>query len=334
MIKKLSLIIPVYNVEQYLQRCLDSIRPLLTKEIEIIIIIDGSVDRSKEIADTFAKESPDIIKVIVQKNAGLSAARNAGLNVAHGEYIWFIDSDDYIDVNEFFKIRSNINSQKYDAIVFGRVDEYPSLSIKNTFLNDKEYSSGIDFFIDSLHKDVFRTNAWDKIFRRSILEKNRLRFIEGRLYEDMLFCLEFYLIAGRIKQCNVYPYHYILYNSNSITKQVRIKDLDVLWYIHKASEMVKDICNTNSKFECAFNQLIFNWVNSCLLKKYIPLSFKNKEAKEICNEVFHDPIFKRTIIYNISHRVLLRQYVMAWILFLSPRLYSYLINKLLIIKSE
>ena len=324
----ISIIVPVYNVSRYLSRCLTSLSFLLSDDNEMIIVNDGSTDDSLSIAEDFAKNYSNV-SIVTQENGGLSAARNTGMRFAHGEYLWFVDSDDYIDKNQFQSVYKEVSSCKYDAIVFGRIDDLGDKMEKRVFLYDKEYLSGVDYFKDSISHDVYRTNAWDKIFRRTLLEDNNITFIEGRLYEDMLFCQYVFLRAKRVRLLNVYPYIYNLTNGGSITKQIRRRDLDVLWYI----DLFKKEFLVSSQ-ECAYdtkslNMLLFNWVNSCLLKKYIPMIKENAEAKEIVTTVFDNITFKSAVKYCACHHVLIRQMVMAWIILIHPYIYCIIVSKML-----
>lgn len=325
---KLSIIVPVYNVSRYLRRCIDSLSFLLSGNTEMIIVNDGSTDNSLVIAEEFAKSFSNV-SVITQSNAGLSAARNTGLRHACGEYVWFVDSDDYICEDGFAAVYDDMASSKYDVIVFGRINDYGNKKQKDVALIDRAYSTGIDYFRSSINHDVYRTNAWDKIFRKDVILKNNIFFVEGKLYEDMLFCQHVFSKAGWVKQCAAYPYVYNLSNYGSITKQVRLKDLDVLWYVDR----LKDDFMTNPR-EMLFgtkelNMLVFNWVNSCLLKKYIPMMKEDSSAKEIVDVVFRNSTFMNAIKYCASHRVLIRQNTMSWIILVHPYIYCRIVSKML-----
>lgn len=324
----ISIIVPVYNVENYLQNCLNSLSFLLKEDNEMIIVNDGSTDNSLCIAESYAQLHENV-KIVTQINSGLSAARNTGLRKANGNYVWFVDSDDYIDETEFFAVYKDVMSENYDVIVFGRVDNYGAMQNNNAVLENKEYNSGIEYFEDSMNNDVYRTNAWDKIFRKSILADNNICFVEGRLYEDMFFCQHVWSKAKKVKQCESYPYIYNLSNGGSITKQVRKKDLDVLWYIDEfGKEFLQNPSGIGFK-ERELNMLVFNWVNSCLLKKYIPMMKSNEDAKAIVDKVFVNRTFMTAVKYCSRHHVLLRQLFMSWIILMHPRLYCEIIYRIL-----
>ena len=322
----ISFIIPVYNVEAYLLRCLKSIEPFIALGYEVIIVNDGSTDSSKDIINKFVRENPTVITVC-QDNAGLSAARNVGLKCAHGSYIWFVDSDDYIDQQEFCNVVKEVTRDESDIVVFGRVEEFQTWSVKTPGNLRTQYGMlGQDYFLSSINDGSFRTNVWDKLFKRTLLEKHELKFVEGLIYEDMFFCLKAFMYAKTVSVYSFYPYHYININSNSITRQIRIKDLDVLKFIHMASEFVSDdgfVINAHSK---EFQLLIFNWVSSCLMNKYAYLSLYNKQAETIFYSVCADDIFMNLVLYCSKNKIGIRQTIFAKLLLFSPTLYKVLLN--------
>ena len=321
----ISIILPVYNVAPYLSRCLHSIEFRISAGDQIIIVNDGSTDNSQEIIDSFTSIFPSVISV-KQANKGLSAARNTGLKYATGEYIWFIDSDDYIDKDEFEPIADMLCRRDYapDIICFGRTEVY---SPKHTFkmpihLETGYYNSGAQYYSKSMNDGSYRTNVWDKILKRELIHNHNLKFEEGLLYEDMLFCLQAFMYAGNIAVCHCYPYCYIHYNSNSITKKVSKKHLDVLTFIEKATYFIKKgdfQIHENSK---EFQLLIFNWVSSCLMNKYAYMSLFNDDAKYIYEKIMDNRIFINSAKYCSRAEISFRYKLFAKLLLLSPTIYK------------
>ena len=134
----LSIIVPVYNVENYLIRCLDSLVNQTLKEIEIICINDGSKDNSLNILEEYAKKDSRII-ILNQENAGLSAARNAGMEIAKGEYIGFVDSDDWVDLDFFEKLYIAAKNNDCDIAVADFIREHPTKKKKDLILQKKKF---------------------------------------------------------------------------------------------------------------------------------------------------------------------------------------------------
>lgn len=332
--KIISFIIPVYNVETYLFRCLNSIVPYVQVENnEVIIVNDGSTDSSQDIIDNFVSSHPSVIS-IYQPNAGLSAARNTGLKYATGEYVCFIDSDDFIDSKEFSLLLDALNNDASpDIVVYGRVEEYGGWNIKMPRnLSSHLYLNGQDYFKESIVNGTFRTNAWDKLFRRKFIEDYGIRFVEGLLYEDMYFCLMSFMYSKSVLVLPYYPYHYIHYNTSSITSLVRKKDLDVLKYVHLAYDFISSgnfTINTQTK---EFQVLIYNWVSSCLMNKYAYLSLRDKEAQEIFKTVISDNLFMSAVAYCSKNSVGVRQKFFSILLLHSHFAYKLMLHMALKMK--
>jgi len=211
----------MYNVELYLKECLDALYKLEEIEKEVILIDDGSSDNSPQIAKEYQKKYPEITTIIRQKNGGSSVARNAGVKIAKGEYIYFMDSDDYIEPTLFTTLFKSGEKLNLDIIV-GRgkkvgadMEEQP-LSTSHTALQ-KGVISGKEFlrsmFIDSRNKtwdDVkYRPEIWDSIYKTSLLKDNNIKFQERKwLHEDELFTAQVYILAEKMKLFDIIFYHY------------------------------------------------------------------------------------------------------------------------------
>ena len=173
---KVSIIIPVHNTETYLKQCLDSVTNQTLKDIEIILIDDGSTDNSGKICEEYASKD-NRIKVIHQKNQGQGKARNEGLKIAKGEYIGFVDSDDWIALDFYEKLYEKAKSSDYEVAVAKIVDFYEKDNQYITLLESDKIS--INF------KDV----VWDSLYKKCFLDKNNICFPENKIFEDVLFSL-------------------------------------------------------------------------------------------------------------------------------------------------
>lgn len=320
----ISIILPVYNVDRYLARCLHSIQPYVDVGHQIIIVNDGSTDNSQGIIDAFCLSNPNVISVR-QDNKGLSAARNKGLQYATGSYVWFIDSDDYVS-----DITCNLQSllvSSPDILVFGRVEEYNTWEVQiPRNIEDVCYDVGKEYLKASVANSTFRTNVWDKIFKKSLLDTNDLTFVEGMLYEDMLFSVCAFIQAQRVLVTRLYPYHYIHYNSCSITKTIRQKDIDVLGFIRLLDDFMARQSSEFNNTTKEYHKLIFNWVSSCLLNKYSWMSLYDHRAQGIFLQTMSDPIFKRSVEYCSMNNVGLRQKIFATLLLKTPTLYKVVLH--------
>ncbi len=175
---KVSIVVPVYNVEKYIRKCLESIIKQSLKEIEIIVVNDGATDSSQEIIDEFVLKYPKVIHSLVKKNGGLSDARNFGMTYCRGEYIGFIDSDDYVRSDMYEKMYYKAKEENSDIVV---CDYYKSYALKTELIKAKKFIDKKDMFIDTL------AAAWNKIYRRELLVKTGVNFPKGLIYEDTEF---------------------------------------------------------------------------------------------------------------------------------------------------
>lgn len=225
---KFSLVLPVFNVEKYLQKCIQSclIQGMNADDYEIIIVIDGSPDKSIEIAKQYQRLY-DNIHVIEQCNKGLSAARNTGLQYAKGEYIWFIDSDDFIAPNILNGIYEHLVSRGLQCLwvqwvnidIEGNVlpEFAPSIKTKSF----KVYN-GKDFASTVLNNFLY---AWSFIYKRSFLTSNKLSFSEGMFFEDTDFAFSAIPLLKRIALYDKVCYFY-LQRENSIVHKFSEKKMD------------------------------------------------------------------------------------------------------------
>ncbi|MEQ1303806.1 glycosyltransferase [Acinetobacter radioresistens] len=222
-----SVIVPVYNVEQYLDECLNSIRQQTYENLEIIVVEDCSTDNS---LNTFIKHSEDPRVKLIQheKNSGLSAARNTGIDAAKGDYIMFVDSDDHIHNNLIQLCLDNTSKKELDLIVFDFKTFYDGEKIDNKLNKNKEYKSKIFNQSEYLKYHHF---AWLKFLRADILRNNILRFPVGYYYEDWPFHWELAFNNYRILRLSAPLYYYRL-RSGSITSSGDQKLIHI-YYSHR-----------------------------------------------------------------------------------------------------
>lgn len=208
---KLSIVIPIYNVEEYLRECLESIYRLNIKK-EIILVNDESKDNSYKIIEEYKNRFPKETIVINQKNKGLSGARNSGLEKAKGEYIAFIDSDDFIRTNEYENFFKKGENKKLDIIIGNHLKYDKNKKIDSFKENKKiDYLGVIDgksFFEKSIKYNNFKEEVWDDIYNRKFLLENKLKFKEKLLHEDTLFFIQALNKAKKVEYTNTIIYMY------------------------------------------------------------------------------------------------------------------------------
>ena len=206
----ISIIIPVYNAEKYLRRCIDSVLSQSFTDFELILVDDGSKDKSPQICDEYASQDTRV-RVIHKANGGVSAARNDGLDIAKGEYITFIDSDDWVE-RDYLSTLSNYRD--YDIVFFSHRLIYEDGYISEFLFEAKEGDKqNIWEIVASLRKNAVGSNfygyTWNKMFRRDIIEKYKIRFIEGlRISEDEVYTLDYCTHAKSIKVLPLCLYNY------------------------------------------------------------------------------------------------------------------------------
>ena len=209
---KISVIVPVYNVEQYLPRCIDSILDQTFTDFELLLIDDGSKDKSGEICDNYAKKDSRI-RVFHKENGGVSSARNLGLYNAKGKYIAFIDADDWVE-NEYLRIMYKHGEEECADIIssdfFLDNTEIQSLYIKQDYNNNR-----INIIRDLLQNKL-GGYLWNKLVKRELYITNKFYFPEDiGIWEDLLILIQLFLAATQTYYLPNAYYHYVRYNTSS-----------------------------------------------------------------------------------------------------------------------
>lgn len=235
---KVSVIVPVYNVELYLRECLESITRQTLKEVEIICVNDGSTDSSLNILMSFANED-NRITILDQENRGLSGARNSGLNFVNGKYIYFIDSDDYLSFDALEKLYNICEEKQLDVIHFDYTCFNDDGSAAPT-LERREYSQIYDgvSFLKILRDDhAYTPTAWSQMILSEFLKKNHITFYEGIIHEDNLFSFYVLMEAKRVSHLGQKLYHH-RHRANSIMTVPQSKK-NVIGYFISMQEVLK-----------------------------------------------------------------------------------------------
>lgn len=194
-----SIIVPVYNVEKYFEKCADSIIAQTYKNLEIILVNDGSTDCSGELCDRYASMDDRII-VIHQENAGLSGARNRALDIAKGEFIGFVDSDDFIDPDMFQTLYNKAVTTGSDIV---------ECNLHHTYVNFED-TEIVEKYFDKTHLLCLgRCVVWNKIYRHELIQKAKIRFPLGLHYEDMEFYAKLIPNVESYDYVDITPYHYV-----------------------------------------------------------------------------------------------------------------------------
>ena len=257
--EKVSIIIPVYNVEKYVEKCIYSVLNQTYKNIEIVIVNDGSIDNSSSLIEKIIKEDKRII-YINQRNKGISESRNIGIKKASGKFIAFVDSDDWLE--ESFIERLIENAKEYDLVISSYYKEF-TIGKERRFLNiSGVYSSSfiqrrIVGLLDSELSDPSQADSlvtiWAKLYKKDIIDDNSIEFISLKKIgtaEDLLFNLAYLEYTNKVYVIDEPLYHYRKDNTESLTTTYK-KDLFNNW-INLFNEIYKVIEFKNEKIKIAF----------------------------------------------------------------------------------
>lgn len=312
---KISIIIPIYNVELYLKRCIDTVlnQDIDKSEYEIILVNDGSTDSSGNIAKKYYEQYDNIIYV-TQKNKGISEARNIGIRIASGKYIWFIDSDDYIQHNCLGTILSLLTKNDLDILFFRSQPtsalEYDFKEVKLSSDSILETITGIEYVERTNYKN-FVTLC---IFKRDFILGNNLLFEAGRLWEDGMYLLDALYATDKI---SYYPerIYYYFHNTSSVSntrnEERYIKAIqDLIFIIDYFQNFINKVKGTVSdkyidRITTRKDSYVF-FLNIRLIKSKIG----NREIKEIRNSLKlkgHLPItnFISSDYNSLSYKIIL-----------------------------
>lgn len=245
---KLSIIVPVYNTYKYLDKCLKTLveQKNVTCKYEIIVVNDGSPDNSEEIILKYQKKYTNLIKYIKKENGGISSARNEGLKHCKGEYITFVDSDDYVSLDLISTFLNNISNNDLFIYGYNEVYEDSDKCVENiildknvTMTNDSKYILSMIFENKSV-----RGYGWNKIFKRKIIEDNKLKFDNTITYiEDLLFTIEYINKCEKVSFSKKLLYNYVQRDGSLINSKFNLKKLSSL----KAYERIIDIVSKINK---------------------------------------------------------------------------------------
>lgn len=197
---KVSIIVPFYNVEKYIEKCLETLVHQTLEDIEIILVNDGSTDKTEEIAKKYQAQYPQKIRYLEKENGGLSDARNYAIPYAKGEYIAFLDSDDYAEKNMYQEMYEIAKKENSDMVECNFIWEYPDktrIDIGAIYNNKHEMIEKI------------RVVAWNKLIKREILEKSKVIFPKGYRYEDVEFTYMLIPFLEKVSFCKTPMVHYI-----------------------------------------------------------------------------------------------------------------------------
>ena len=287
----ISIIIPIYNVEKYLEKCLNSVINQTYSNLEIILIDDGSTDNSKFICDEYAKKDKRII-VIHQKNGGLSYARNVGLNNANGKYITFVDSDDFISKYYIEILYQNIIKYNCEISMCSQyIVSDKNIIDDNKTINNVKLFDSITALKLMLYQKKINNSAWGKLYNKSVFEN--IMYPVGKIYEDISTTYKTFLKSKKVclSSCK---YYYYVKRTGSISYKFNNKTLDILDNVYF---MQNDLKN-NVELKKAVNSRVLN------AEFFILRQINEPEYSELKNKLINSIKKSRNgVLFDINSRI-------------------------------
>ncbi len=295
---KVSVIIPIYNVEKYLKKCIDSVINQSYKNLEIILVDDESPDNCPAICDDYAKKD-DRIVVIHKKNGGLSDARNHGLEISTGEYIMFLDSDDYINTDTVQKMYDRITADNSDLAIANMlyVDESGvGLTSLNNNMSIKDELINGDTALDRLTEDKSGCYvvAWNKLYKKSLFDK--LRFTVNKLHEDEFIVHKIFYRCQNISCIKEPLFNYLQRSSSIMGTEYSVKRLDRVEALLERYNFYVSINKINSA------DILLITIREYMIAAYNKLDFKDRNVKARFNQLNNEvkKICRSLVFTNIS----------------------------------
>lgn len=316
-----SVIVPVYNVEKYLKECVDSLLQQTYGNIEIILVDDGSKDQSGKICDDYSKKDLRV-RVIHKENAGLGYARNSGLDVAKGEYVTFIDSDDYADIDMVEQLMDKIKQTKADTCIggFKRVTEEGKVSFSEryasmSYCGNEVYNNLFARMIGSAPdtQDAIRMSVWNVIYSMHIINDNNLRFPSERVYisEDIIWDSEYYKYAHCVTVIDSTAYNYRI-TPGSLTQKYKPRMLEMICVLY--AEMEKRLEYDDYKILRLQRQFFVN-LRSCIKQERSDISKKTlKEVQGAIRKIVTHPVVEKNSYDFLKSIKQFKQYIFVWLI--------------------
>jgi glycosyltransferase EpsH len=324
----ISIIVPVYNVEKYLHQCLNSLKYQTMSDIEIVLINDGSTDNSGLICNEYVKVD-DRFKVIHQDNKGLSDARNVGLRIANGDYIIFLDSDDWVNLDTCEIAYAIAKKEKADIVFWSTIKEFPIKSEKENsiFIEDKIFEEENILFLRRRMCGLYRyelrnpartdaiNSVWGKLYKKDLVQMGKIKFQDTKDIgsEDVLFNFQIMKGVKKAVYLNKYLNHYRRYNDNSLTKNHKSNLFDR--FLNLFAEMESIIISENLGQE--FTESLQNRIGVSIINVVLSITNPNNQIsiKQKIDDI--DKILKNKIYVHAVKNLKLKYMPIHWRIFFS-----------------
>ena len=298
---KFSIIIPVYNVENYIAKCLESVVNQTYSDFEAIVVNDGSPDNSQVVIDQYAKKYPDKIKSYIKKNGGLSDARNFGIEHASGDYLLFIDSDDYISTELLQKLFEALNTNEVDVLRFAAQTVFENGKtgeiLLSPVLNNISGNVAIEKLIDN--KQSFEP-AWLYAYKKDFWEQNSFSYAKGTYHEDFGLTPEIILKANSFTAIDFVGYFYVQ------TPTSIIRNCDYSKTVKKANDIFSHVVHlkniAENKIETKIiRDKVFSYLANAAINQIKNLDRNDK--KDYISKLKHEDIFKMLLNDSLKRKL-------------------------------
>lgn len=311
----ISVVMPIYNVQRHLKQAIESVLSQTFQDFEIILVDDASPDNCPNICDEYVRNHEKISVIHHKKNQGLSVARNSGLDVANGQYIWFMDSDDYVDDDLFQKVYDSIQVNTAQVVVFGLVEEYfdqedklhhiKRICPEEMFLKTSEDVRNV---IIDLEVQTLYGYAWNKFYSLDYLKKIGLKYEKITLIEDIQFNVKYCTEIEKMNILSIAPYHYNKRMDTSLTNKF-VKDYYELHWkrinmiFQQYCEWGKCTDEVKEKLAALFTRYIFSTIQRNCDKK---ANMNLQQRKVWIDTLFKDELYNELIPYGKSQSTILQ----------------------------
>ena len=320
MSKKVSIIIPCYNIESYIEKCLKSIIDQTEKNIEIICVNDGSKDNTLAILQKY-EQVDNRIRIINKKNGGVASARNVGIKEANGEYIMFVDGDDYIDENMVEQLYVNAKKNNIDIIKCNRYDVYPKSKkiIKRRPLWEENKIIEKDSFNEKIYMDFFKRAklgvVWMTLIRNEIIKENDICFNEKMCVdEDVVFSFQVFLKAKRFMYLKDSYYYYVRHGEGLSARGVKLeKRIESRKEHIKFLKNVIKLCKIQNEEEVLKEKIAFVGVYTALQTSRMNKNITFFKRYNIFKSILTDDVFKMNIKTSQGKNLIITEKILLFL---------------------
>lgn len=299
-----SVVMPSYGVEKYLEKAVKSVKEQTFEDWELIIVEDGSPDKTGELAEKLKKTDTRIQVLHHEKNKGLSPARNTGMEAARGQYIWFMDPDDYVERDVLEKVYGSLEKNPAELVVTGHVEEYYDSDGKLNYTHSVKPERKIFSEQEKLREHIIYLEqetlygyAWNKFYSLDHIKREGIKYETVRLIEDIVFNIQFCMNIKKMNVLDITPYHYAKRMEGSLTARF-VPDY---YPLHRRRIAMlyeqQRYWNTDTPETCAvLGSLYGRYILSALERNCDRRAkMKHKDRKQFCKEVFLDELFDHLI---------------------------------------